>query len=361
MVYSSSAITAQDKLGDSFYFLKRQAVSAGLGLVAMAVAMKMGYRRLARLAYPLLLLALVTLVLVLIPGVGTAVGGARRWLRVPGISFQPAEYAKFAWVVYLAYSCAKKREKVATFSVGFLPHVAIAGVLVFLCMLEPDFGSSVALLFLLFVMLFAAGTKVSFLVGSVLVALPIGYHAIASSPYRMKRIMAFMDPWGTRNGVGYQIAESLMSIGSGGWTGLGLGDGRQKLFFLPEAHTDFIFAIIGEELGLVGVAFLVTLYALVIWRGVRAALHATEEFGTYLALGLTSLIGFQAAVNMAMAMGMLPTKGLVLPFISYGGCSLIILMGAAGVLLSVSAGAETARTRAGGNRILSGQMREVAA
>jgi cell division protein FtsW len=152
-----------------------------------------------------------------------------------------------------------------------------------------------------------------------------------------------------------------MSIGSGGWTGLGLGDGRQKLFFLPEAHTDFIFAIIGEELGLVGVAFLVTLYALVIWRGVRAALHATEEFGTYLALGLTSLIGFQAAVNMGMAMGMLPTKGLVLPFISYGGCSLIILMGAAGVLLSVSAGAETARTRAGGNRILSGQMREVAA
>ncbi len=361
MVYSSSAITAQDKLGDSFYFLKRQAVSAGLGLVAMAVAMKMGYRRLARLAYPLLLLALVTLVLVLIPGVGTAVGGARRWLRVPGISFQPAEYAKFAWVVYLAYSCAKKREKVATFSIGFLPHLAIAGVLVVLCMLEPDFGSSVALLFLLFVMLFAAGTKVSFLVGSVLVALPIGYHAIASSPYRMKRIMAFMDPWGTRNGVGYQIAESLMSIGSGGWTGLGLGDGRQKLFFLPEAHTDFIFAIIGEELGLVGVAFLVTLYALVIWRGVRAALHATEEFGTYLALGLTSLIGFQAAVNMAMAMGMLPTKGLVLPFISYGGCSLIILMGAAGVLLSVSAGAETARTRAGGNRILSGQMREVAA
>ncbi|HLL52714.1 MAG TPA: putative lipid II flippase FtsW [Myxococcaceae bacterium] len=363
MVYSSSAITAQDKLGDSFYFLKRQLFAAGLGLVAMAVAMKLGYRRLARLAYPLLLLALVTLVVVLIPGVGTAVGGARRWLRVPGISFQPAEYAKFAWVVYLAYSCAKKREKVATFSVGFLPHLAIAGVLVVLCMLEPDFGSSVALLFLLFVMLFAAGTKVSFLVGSVLVALPIGYHAIASSPYRMKRIMAFMDPWGTRNGVGYQIAESLMSIGSGGWTGLGLGDGRQKLFFLPEAHTDFIFAIIGEELGLLGVAFLVGLYAVVIWRGVRAALHATEEFGTYLALGLTSLIAFQAAVNMAMAMGMLPTKGLVLPFISYGGCSLIILMGAAGVLLSVSAGAEAARTRpgTGNSRILSGQMREVAA
>jgi len=347
MVYSSSAITAQDKLGDSFFFLKRQLGCAGLGLLAMAVAMKLGYRKLARLAYPLLLLAVITLIAVLVPGVGTVVGGAKRWIRVPGASFQPAEYAKFAWVVYLSYSCAKKREKVATFSVGFLPHLLIAFLLVILCMLEPDFGSAVTLLFLLFVMLFTAGTKVSFLVGSVLLALPVGYHVVASSPYRMKRIMAFLDPWGTRNGVGYQIAESLMSIGSGGWTGLGLGDGRQKLFFLPEAHTDFIFSIIGEELGLLGVGFLVLLYALVLWRGVRAALNATEAFGTYLSLGITALIGFQAVVNMAMAMGMLPTKGLVLPFISYGGCSLIILMGASGVLLSVSAGAEAVRARGG--------------
>jgi cell division protein FtsW len=278
---------------------------------------------------------------------------------MPGISFQPAEYAKFAWVVYLAYSLAKKREKVATFSVGFLPHLAIAGLLVLLCMVEPDFGSSVALLFLLFVMLFAAGTKMSFLVGSVLVALPVGYHAIASSPYRMKRILAFLDPWAHRRDVGYQIAESLMSIGSGGWAGLGLGDGRQKLFFLPEAHTDFIFSIIGEELGLLGVGGLVLLYAILIWRGLRASLSATEAFGTYLGLGLTSLIAFQAVVNMGMAMGLLPTKGLVLPFISYGGCSLIILMGAAGVLLSISAGAE-GRARAG-SRALGGPLSEVAA
>jgi len=348
MVYSASAITAQDKLGDSFFFLKRQAVAAGLGLVAMAVAMKLGYRRMARLAYPLLVIAVLLLIAVLIPGLGTRVGGAKRWLRFPGVSIQPAEIAKVAWVIYLSYSLAKKREKVKSFSIGFLPHLGIAGVLVLLCMLEPDFGSSVALLFLMFVMLFAAGARLSFLVGSVLLAIPFAYTAIATSEYRMKRITAFLDPWANRQGSGYQVAESLMSIGSGGATGLGLGDGRQKLFFLPEAHTDFIFAIIGEELGLVGVAALIGLYGVVIWRGVRASLNAAEPFGTYLGLGITALIAFQAVVNMSVAMGLVPTKGLTLPFISYGGSSLIMLMGASGLLLSISGasvgGARRSRT-----------------
>jgi cell division protein FtsW len=340
MVYSASAITAQDKLGDSFYFLKRQATAAGIGFLGMAVAMKLGYRRMARLAYPLLVIAVIMLVAVLVPGLGTVVGGARRWLRVPGISLQPAEVAKVAWVIYLAYSLAKKREKVKSFSIGFVPHLGLAAMLVALCMLEPDFGSSVALLFLMFVMLFAAGARLSYIVGMVLAAIPFAYIAIASSPYRMKRITAFLDPWANRQGSGYQVAESLMSIGSGGLTGLGLGDGRQKLFFLPEAHTDFIFAIIGEELGLLGVAFLIGLYVIVIWRGLRAALNASEAFGTYLGLGIVSLISFQAITNMAVAMGVVPTKGLTLPFISYGGSSLIVLMGAAGLLLSISATAE---------------------
>lgn len=345
MVYSASAITAQDKLGDSFYFLKRQATAAGIGLLAMAVAMKLGYRRMARLAYPLLVVTILLLIAVVIPGLGTAAGGAKRWLRVPGISLQPAEIAKVSWVIYLAYSLAKKREKVKSFSIGFVPHLGIAALLVVLCMLEPDFGSSVALLFLMFVMLFAAGAKLSYIVGMVLAAIPFAYVAIASSPYRMKRITAFLDPWANRQGSGYQVAESLMSIGSGGLTGLGLGDGRQKLFFLPEAHTDFIFAIIGEELGLLGVAFLISLYAVVIWRGLRAALNATEAFGTYLGLGIVSLVAFQACVNMAVAMGVVPTKGLTLPFISYGGSSLIMLMGAAGLLLSISATAENGARR----------------
>ena len=345
MVYSASAIMAQEKLNDSFYFLKRQAVAACIGLFAMAMAMKVGYRRVARYAYPLLILAVILLVMLLIPGVGSSVNGAKRWIKFPGISIQPAEVAKIAWVIYLAYSVAKKREKVQSFSVGFLPHLAVCGVLVGLCMMQPDFGTSVGLLFLMFVMLFAGGAKLSYLVGSVLLALPFAYHAVASSPYRMQRIFGFLDPWANRKGSGYQVAESLMSIGSGGFTGLGLGDGRQKLFFLPEAHTDFIFSIIGEELGLLGVAALMLLYGVVIWRGIRASLGASEPFGTYLGLGITSLVAFQALVNMAVAMGLVPTKGLTLPFISYGGNSLIVLMGAAGLLLSISATAEGAKRR----------------
>ncbi|NNB85460.1 putative lipid II flippase FtsW [Corallococcus exiguus] len=358
MTYSASAVLAQDKLGDSLYFLKRQLSAAGLGLVGMAVAMKLGWRKLARLAYPLLLVAIVLLIAVAIPGIGTTAGGARRWIRLPGFSLQPAEIAKFAWLVYLSYSLAKKREKVATFSIGFLPHLALCGILVLLCMLQPDFGSSVLLVFMLFVLLFAAGTKLSYLVGSLLLALPLAFVAIATSPYRMKRILAFLDPWAHRHDVGYQVAESLMSIGSGGITGLGLGDGRQKLFFLPEAHTDFIFSILGEELGLIGVGLLVALYAIVLWRGIRAALAAGETFGTYLGLGISSIIAFQATVNMCVAMGLLPTKGLTLPFVSYGGTSLVVLMGSAGVLLSLSANTQGASrpVRAG-----SSDLREVTA
>ena len=337
MVYSASAVTAAEKLGNGLYFLERQLIAAGVGLVAMAAAVRLGYRKLARLAFPMLLGSIVLLVLVLIPGVGATVGGAKRWLRLPGISVQPAEIAKFTWVVYLAYSLAKKREKVATFSVGFLPHLLLAGLLVGLCMGEPDFGSSVELLVLLFILLFAAGTKVSYLVGSVLLALPLAYGAIAHSPYRWARIKAFLDPWAHRHDIGYQVAQSLISVGSGGLFGVGLGESKQKLFFLPEAHTDFIFSIIGEELGLLGALLTIALYAVVVWRGTRAALRASETFGTYLGLGLTALLGVQAAVNMSVAMGMLPTKGLTLPFVSYGGCSLVVSMAAAGVLLSLSA------------------------
>ncbi|MHB8417410.1 MAG: putative lipid II flippase FtsW [Myxococcales bacterium] len=336
MVYSASAVTAKAATGNSLFYLERQAAAFALGVAALAGALRLGYRRLAPLAYPLLLLGFLGLALVLVPGVGTSAGGARRWIRFPGGSFQPAELAKLAFVVYLAHSLSKKREKVRVFSIGFLPHCAVAVILCGLLMLEPDFGSSVTLGLLLFAMLFAAGARLSWLVGSLLAALPVAYLAIAHSPYRLKRILAFLDPWAHRHDIGYQIAESLMSIGSGGLWGLGLGDGRQKLFFLPEAHTDFIFAIIGEELGLLGAGLVIGLYAVIVWRGIRAAFNAADAFGAYLALGLTSLVGFGACVNLGVAMGVLPTKGLTLPFVSYGGTSLVGSMAAAGVLLSIS-------------------------
>ena len=338
MVFSASAVSASEKLGDALYFVKRQAIAAGLGVFAMLFAMKLGHRRLEALAYPVLLVTLVLLVLVLIPGIGTVAGGARRWIRFAGFSFQPGELAKVALVHYLARSLARKKEKVLDFSIGFVPHTAVAGLLALLALLEPDFGTAVTLLVVLFTMLFCAGAKISWLVGSFLLALPFGIHLVLSSPYRMKRILAFLDPWADAKGIGYQVAESLMSVGSGGIAGLGLGAGKQKLFYLPEAHTDFIVSVIGEELGLLGILRVVSLFSVVVWRGVRAAYRAPDAFGAYLALGLTSLFGLQAVANLAVALGMLPTKGLALPFLSYGGTSLVLSLGAAGILLAISAG-----------------------
>lgn len=336
MVYSASAVAAQSRNGDGFYYLKRQLVAAAFGVTALLGMLQLGYKRLAPLAYPVLIGTFGLLIAVLIPHIGFSAGGAQRWIRVPGISIQPAEIAKLALVIYLAYSLAKKRDKVKSFSIGFLPHCFVAGCMVLLCLREPDFGTSVALVLVLFALLFAAGAKISYLVGSVLVALPVGYHLIAHSPYRMKRLIAFMDPWAHRHDVGYQVAESLMSVGSGGLLGQGLGESKQKLFFLPEAHTDFIFSIVGEELGLLGTLLVLGLFGILIWRGIRAALNASDPFGAYLALGITVLFGFQSLVNIGVCMGVLPTKGLTLPFISYGGCSLVVCCAAAGILLSIS-------------------------
>jgi cell division protein FtsW len=338
MIYSASAVTARQVTGDPLFYLKRQAVAALIGGSALLLSLKMGYRRLQPLAYPLLVLSFLFLCLVLVPGIGTVSGGARRWIRLPGAGFQPAELAKITFVIYLAYSLSKKREKVRIFSIGFLPHCFVGLCFMGLCLREPDFGSAVTLALLLFSLLFAAGARVSWLLGSLLVGLPAAAFAVARSPYRMKRILAFLDPWAHRHDIGYQVAESLMSVGSGGIWGLGLGDGRQKLFFLPEAHTDFIFSIIGEELGLFGSTLVIALYGIIIWRGLRAAFNASEAFGAYLALGITSLIGFGACVNLGVAMGALPTKGLTLPLVSYGGTSLVLSLFAGGVLLSISQG-----------------------
>jgi cell division protein FtsW len=338
MVYSASAVTAEARVHDQFYYLKRQLVSAGVGMVLLLAFLKLGYRRLEGLAVPLLLAVVVALVLVLVPGIGKVAGGARRWIDLGFIRFQPAEAAKVVLVIYLARSLARKRERVKMFSIGFLPHVAVTGLLVALVLAEKDLGTAVILLVVLLVMLFAGGVKVGYLLGAVALAIPIGWKLVAGTPYRMQRITAFLDPWQHRDGIGFQIVESLLGIGNGGWLGQGLGEGKGKLFYLPAAHTDFIAAVIAEEVGLVGMSLLVLLFAILVWRGFRATALAPDPFGCYLALGLTTLIGSQALVNLSVVLGLLPTKGLTLPFVSYGGSSLMTMLAAAGILLSVSGG-----------------------
>ncbi len=336
MVYSASAITATRQLQDEFFFLKRQAVAFVLGIGLLILALRLGYRRIQALSYPLLVATFVSLVLVLIPGIGRLAGGARRWISLGLVNFQPAELAKVALVLYLAHSLSRKRDKVRSFSIGFLPHVLVAGLMMVLVLGERDLGTCVIMALVLFAMLFAAGARVSYLVGALLLAVPVVWRLIASTPYRMERWLAYLDPWGHRAGSGFQLVESLLGIGNGGWAGQGLGQGKGKLFYLPAAHTDFIAAVIAEETGLLGIAILLVLYAVLVWRGLRASVRAAEAFGAYTALGLTVLFGSQALVNLAVVFGLLPTKGLTLPFVSYGGSSLMTLLGAAGILLSVS-------------------------
>lgn len=335
MVFSASSMFADERYGTPFYFLARQGIFAVLGLGLMLAMARFDYHRFRPLTYPILGGA-VLLLFVVVLGLGRSAGGAARWIQLGPINVQPAEAAKVAVILWLAYSLSKKTEKIRSFQVGFLPHILVAGFLMLLCLKQPDFGSAVMIGLLTFVLLFAAGARLGYLLGGLLIAAPVIYLLVAMSPYRMRRIQAFLEPFEHRYGIGYQIAESLMSFGAGGATGVGLGDSKQKLLYLPEAHTDFISAIVGEELGFVGMLCLVAVFALVVVRGLRAAMRAPNEYGTYIAIGITFFVGAQAFTNLAVAMGMLPTKGLVLPFISYGGSALLVNCAAVGILLNVS-------------------------
>jgi len=338
MVYSASAVHARQSSvthHDPQYFLLRQTAFAGVGLLAMAALAWLDYRKLRAATYPILI-ASAGLMVAVVAGVGHTVNGATRWIRLGPINFQPSELAKLALIVWLAHSLAKKNEKIRTFKIGFLPHLIMTGLLGALCLVQRDMGSAVVLLLVCFTLLFVAGTRTGYMLLSSLVIVPMGWWLIRGTGYRLARWNAFRDPFHFFSGAGYQLAESLMSFGAGGMTGVGLGDSRQKLLFLPEAHTDFIGAIIGEELGFVGVCAMLLAYAVLLWRGVKVALNAADDHGTYLAFGVTTLLGLQAIINLAVAMGQLPTKGLTLPFVSYGGSSMLIDLAAVGILLSVS-------------------------
>jgi cell division protein FtsW len=333
-IYSASAIYALQKFGSSTYFLVRQGIYLALGLVAMLLATEIDYRRYQRWTYTLLFGSIVMLGAVLVFGV--RINEARRWFHLGPLSFQPVEVAKLALVVYLACSLARKQEKVKAFTVGFMPHLIVCGAMMVLLLKQPDLGSCIILGVTTLFLLFIAGTKLSYILLAVMAATPIAYHSVVATEWRLKRLLAYLDPWQFRADTGYQITESLISIGSGGLTGVGLGDGKQKLFYLPEAHSDFILSSIGEELGFVGLAAVLALYVIVLWRGVRAALAARDAFGTYVAAGLTTMFAIQALVNTGVVLGALPAKGLTLPFVSYGGTSLIVSMFFAGIILNIS-------------------------
>ncbi len=336
MTYSASAVLAKERFGDSLYFLKRMVLFASLGFVGMVVVMKFSYLRMRSLVYPLLIISLGLMALVFVPGIGRTIGGATRWIRVGSITFQPSEIAKIAMIVFLAYSLEKKSKNIKSFTVGFVPHVVFMGVVSVFILYQRDFGTAATITAITWMMMYIAGVKTKYLLGMIVGVLPIAVFLIAQADYRKKRILSFLNPWDDQYGSGFQMIQSFVAFNQGGFFGRGLGQGRQKLFYLPEAHTDFIFSVVGEELGLIGGLVVIGFFAFFCYRGLRIALSAPDLFGRYLAIGCTMLIGLEAILNMGVVMGLLPTKGLTLPFISYGGSSLVTSLIAVGVLLNVS-------------------------
>ncbi|MCB2185977.1 MAG: putative lipid II flippase FtsW [Deltaproteobacteria bacterium] len=336
MVYSASSALAAKRYADATYFFRHQLLHVSTGLVVMFVLAYWDYTRLQRLAYPAMGVVLFLLVLVLIPGVGHTAGGASRWIRLGPWGLQPSELAKLALVLYLAYSLSEHRDNIKSFTMGVLPHLITTVVLVLPVLCQPDLGMTVMLVTLTLAMLFVAGARLSYLVGMLAVAAPAVWALVVFFPYRFKRLTVFWDPWADPRGAGFQIIHSFLALGSGGLWGVGLGSGRQKLFYLPEPHTDFVFSVLGEELGLMGVLVVLSLFLVVIWRGILTALEARDLFGTYLAVGCTLIVGLQAFVNAGVVMGLLPTKGLTLPFLSYGGSSLLTNFACVGILLAVA-------------------------
>jgi cell division protein FtsW len=277
---------------------------------------------------------------VLIPGIGHRAGGSMRWLKFQSFSFQPSEFAKLGLTIFLAYFLAKKEEKIRSFSFGFLPTVLFSGVVIALVLKEPDFGTGLFLAVLVFFLVFVSGARLIYIAGALLLALPAAYYFMMSARYRYDRLISFIKPWEDPTGTSFQIVQSFLSFGSGGLFGLGLGEGRQKLFFLPAPHTDFIFSVIGEEIGLVGAVVLILLFFIFTLRGTSIAVSLEDRFGAYLALGITLMVSLQAVINMAVVLGLLPTKGLTLPFVSYGGTSLVANLLGVGILLRLSRHAE---------------------
>ena len=335
MVYSASALLALERYQQPYLFVTRQAMWTILGLAALWVAMRVDYRtyRNDALIWTLVGIVAVTLVGVLF---SAPVNGTRRWFGIGGLGVQPSELAKLACVLFTALVLERRMHRIDELSYSLLPIGIVVGAMVALILLQPDFGTAMSLVLIVAAMVFVAGLHYRYLVGTLLVMLPALYLVLVSAPYRRRRLLSFWDPWADPLGDGFQIIQSLVAVGTGGVFGRGLMAGVQKLFYLPEPHTDFIYAVIGEELGLVGATATLLCFCLIAWRGLRITARAQDTFGAFVALGITTMIVMQALINMSVVLGLLPTKGIPLPLVSAGGSSLVISLLGMGVLLNIS-------------------------
>jgi cell division protein FtsW len=336
MVASSSMGIAESRYGDAFFFFKRQFVLLIPGIIAAFIIYQIPLNLWQRFSGSLLIVGIVLLFLVLLPGVGREVNGSQRWINLGSASFQPSELCKIFVVLYIADYLVRRQGKVRSDWVGFFIPLAIMGLIVFLLLLEPDFGSVVVLMFAVMTMLFLAGVKLQQFIALITVSISLAFVAIISSPYRMKRVSAHTNPWADQFGDGYQLTQSLIAFGRGEWFGVGLGESIQKLFYLPEAHTDFLFSILAEEFGLFGTLLVIGVFSLIVACGMEIGKRAEKKgkmYPAYVAYGLSILIGVQAFINIGVCSGLLPTKGLTLPFMSYGGTSLAISIAMIGFLL----------------------------
>ena len=335
MVYSASAVMAADRYGGSYYFVLRQVIFAAVGFLGMVALMNLDYRRLQEPAvvFPAVGLELILLVGALFSGKSHNV---HRWIHLGPLSFEPSELSKLAIVLFLAYFLALRRDEVNDFGHTLAPLGLITGLTVGMVLKEPDLGTSLAILFVVAAMLFVAGLRLSYFGLALAAAIPAFYFMVFRVPYQWRRIEAFLDPNKDRLGMGFQALQAKIAVATGGLTGTGLMEGTQKLFYLPEPHNDFIFAVIGEELGFVGAVVVVALFGVILWRGLRAAVRCQDTFGRLLAIGLTTMLVGQALVNVSVVLSLLPTKGIPLPLVSYGGTSLIIDLMAVGILLNIS-------------------------
>ncbi len=341
MVYSASAVVAMDNNNDPYLFLFKQATFALLGLFLVQLVMRIDYRNYRQPVVIWTGLAIVGLLLVAVL-FGRPIKGATRWLNIGGLGIQPSELAKIVLIIFVAALLERRMDKIDDPAHTLVPIGLVLAGFVALILPEPDLGTSLALVVIAGVMVFAAGINYRYIAGVAVAALPAFYLLVWRSDYRRDRILAFLDPWADPLGNGYQMVQSMIAVGTGGLLGRGLMGGVQKLHYLPEPHNDFIYAVISEELGLIGATMIVACFCVIAWRGLRTSLRAPDRFGAFLALGLTTMVAFQAFFNVSVVLGLLPTKGIPLPFVSYGGSSLLINLIGIGILLNVSQHASTA-------------------